>query len=94
MEILLNAIVFKLFAKNCILTPYFLFLVTAAMFCANNSKTIAFSKIFMGSKSVQHDEIYLWSYSEKKFLTVIRVMALLGCFLAFLMLENFKNLLL
>ncbi len=33
-------------------------------FCANNSKTIAFSKIFMVSKSVQHDEIYLWAYSE------------------------------
>ncbi len=31
-------------------------------FCANNFKTIAFSKIFMGSKSVQHDEIYLCAY--------------------------------
>ncbi len=43
----------------------------------NNSKTIAFSKVFMGSKSVQHDEIYLWAYFEESSSTSIRVIALL-----------------
>ena len=45
-------------------------------FCANNLKTNAFSKIFIGSKSVQHDEIYLCAYFEENSLTGIRVMAL------------------
>ncbi len=48
-------------------------------FFANNAKTIAFSKIFMGSKSVQHDEIYLCAYFEENSLTDIgdiRVIAL------------------
>ena len=45
-------------------------------FCANNLKTIAFSKIFIGSKSVQHDEIYLCAYFEENSLTGIRVIAL------------------
>ncbi len=42
-------------------------------FCANNSKTIAFSKIFMASKSVQHDEIYLWAYFEEELLPFLGV---------------------
>ncbi len=45
-------------------------------FCANNLKTIAFSKIFMESKSLQHDEIYLCAYFEENSLTGIRVIAL------------------
>ncbi len=38
-------------------------------FFANKLKTIAFSKIFMESKSVQHDEIYLCAYFEENSLT-------------------------
>ena len=59
-------------------------------FFANNLKTIAFSKIFMGSKSVQHDEIYLCAYFEENSWTGIRVIALFRWFLAFLMFKVSK----
>ena len=56
----------------------------------DNLKTIAFSKIFMGSKSVQHDEIYLCAYFEENSWTGIRVIALFRLFLAFLMFKVSK----
>ncbi len=59
-------------------------------FCANNLKTIAFSKILMESKSVQHDEIYLCAYFEENSLTGIRVIALFMRFLAYLMFKSSK----
>ncbi len=59
-------------------------------FFPNNLKIIAFSKIFKGSKSVQHDEIYLCAYFEENSLTSIRVIALFMRFLAFLMFEISK----
>ncbi len=59
-------------------------------FCANNLKTIAFSKIFIGCKSVQHDEIYLCAYFEENSFTSIRVIALFRHFLAFLMFKLSK----
>ena len=60
-------------------------------FCANNLKTNAFSKIFIGSKSVQHDEIYLCAYFEENSLTGIRVMALFRRFLMFKISKIFSS---
>ncbi len=60
-------------------------------FFANNLKTIAFSKILMGIKSVQHNKIYLCANFDEESLTDRRVMAFLGVFGGFLMFKIFSS---